>query len=108
MAFANFLRSLFKQDAVTTRDGCAGQVSVFIVPATKQAEEFSFFLLLIITAGTGSGRSGRISESGSFLQSALNPRTQLSDSTLQTINGRGIEFLGLVVLRSDIVHFRGN
>src|SRR5689334_10684863 len=104
MTFANFFCGLFKQDAVTTCDGCACQVRIFIVTATKQAEKLSFFLLLVIAGTRGSG-SG-ISESGSFLQSALNPCAQLGDRSLQTIDGCGIEFLSLVVLRSEIVHFR--
>src|ERR1051325_636227 len=77
MTFTNFFRSFFKQDTVTTRDGCARQVGVLVVTTAQQAEEFSFLLLLVAGARGGSGSS--ISETGSFLQSALDSRVQLSN-----------------------------
>src|ERR1041385_2823826 len=102
MPFTNFFRSLLKQYAVTTGDGCTCQVGILVVTTAQQAEEFSLLLLFV------AGRRGcsRVPKSRSFLECALNARVQLSDCPLETIDGSGIEFLGLVVLGSQIADFR--
>src|ERR1041385_9036706 len=105
MTFANFFRAFFKQDAVTTCDGCARQVGVFVFTATEQAKKMPLFLLAFTVAGRGG--CGRISQSCSFLQSPLSPSVQLTDRTLEPINRRGIELLGLVVLVSQLIYFGG-
>src|ERR1700752_1500299 len=101
VTLANFFGGLFKQYAIAPGYRRAGQLRVFIVAATKQTKQFSFFLLFVGRGGGGDG----IARTGSFLQARLNSRIQFGDRSFETIQGRLVKLLRLVVLGTYVVDF---